>query len=193
MNKNIFYLLLVVVLLSGCGEDEDEDNGNSLSSTQGWHYPGRDCLACHNVDLSEDKHLLFAGTVYKNSAISNQDDIDNTCGGELLIEILDSAFNPVYNSKDYKDSSSSGYKGKGNIFILQRQLRLLGAGRYSVRITDVNGTTMAQSRATHQFTSQDYDINNPIDWNNRLSCNSCHVKGGSQDPLYIEINANLCE
>lgn len=193
--KKYTYILLfsLFIILSGCGEDDDYENNELASSVQGWHFQGRDCLACHNLDLSEDKHLLFAGTVYKNSNILNQDDINNTCGGELLIEILDNTFTPVYKSKDYKDDSSSGYKGKGNVFILQRQLRLLAAGTYAIRITDINGTTMAQSKLTHKFTSQDYDINNPVDWDNRLSCNSCHIKGGNQDPLYIEINANLCK
>ena len=195
MKKSIFYLLFgVVLILSGCGEDEGSEDGevSTTSATQGWHFQGRDCLACHNIDLGESKHLLFGGTIYKDSSVVNQDDINSVCGGELLVDILDSSFNPVYSSKDYKDSSSSGYKGKGNIFILQRKLRLISAGTYSVRITDANGTIMAVSNNTHKFTSQDYDINNPIDWNNRLSCNSCHSKSGPQDPLYIQVNKNLC-
>jgi len=193
MQKYIYTLLFAsLFLLSGCGEDEASED-SVATAAQGWHYPGRDCLACHNLDLGVDKHLLLAGTVYKDSNVTNQDDINNVCGGELLVEILDSSFNPVYNSKEFKDSSSSGYNGKGNIFILQRKLRLLSAGTYALRITDANGTIMAVSNSSHKFTSQDYDINSPADWDNRLSCNSCHRVGGATDPLYIQVNKTLCQ
>ena len=188
------FLLASLLLLSGCGEDEgSEDEGGTVdSASQGWHYPGRDCLACHNSDLGESKHLLVAGTVYRDQNVVNQDDIANVCGGELIINFLDSNSNVVYSSNDYKDSNSKGYKGKGNIFILQRTLRLLTAGTYRAQITDTSGTQMAISGLSHSFTSQDYDINNPTDSGNRLSCNACHIKGGSQAPLYIQ-DATLCK
>jgi len=196
MKIYIFYLLFgVVLLLSGCGEDEgsEDDELTSSSVTQGWHFQGRDCLACHNVDLAEERHLLFGGSVYKDANIINQDDINNTCGGELLVKFLDTTTGAtLYNSKNYKAVNSPGYNAKGNIFILQRELRLLSAGAYYIQITDANGSIMAASGA-HQFTSQDYNIHNPVDFNNRLSCNSCHIKGGIQSPLYIQVNKNLCK
>jgi len=190
MHKYIYIILFSSLLfLTGCSED---DEGDSLS--QGWHYPGRDCLACHNVDLGEDKHLLFAGTVYKYDSVIDTDNVDNLCGGELFVEFLDSSYNLALSSKDYKDSTSPGYNGKGNIFILQRELRLLSAQNYTMRITNVDGLTMAQSLSnSHTFTSQDYDINLPGDWNNRLSCNSCHRVGGVTKPLSASLNVDLCK
>ena len=196
MQKYIYSLLLVsLFLLSGCeGEEGENESGEESATAQGWHFQGRDCLACHNFDLAVDKHLLFGGTVYKDTHVTNQDDINNVCGGELLVNFLDATTNAlVYSSKDYKDSSSKGYKGKGNIFVLQRRLRLMTAGTYRVQITDVNGNVMAVSGPSHKLTSQDYDINNSDDDNNRLSCNSCHVRGGKTDPLFVQANQNLCQ
>ena len=192
MKRNIYFLLALfsTLILSGCGEDEGSE---STASTQGWHFQGRDCLACHNVDLGEDKHLLYAGTFYRDANVSNQDDLNSVCGGKFVVNLLDSSFNVVYSSKDYEDSNSKGYNGKGNLFVLQRKLRLLSAGTYHAQITDANGTVMAVSGYDHFFTSQDYDINNPADNLNRLSCNACHVKGGAQDPLYAQANKNLCQ
>jgi len=199
MKRNFLYSILVIALtftLSGCGEDEEEGSSSTAAVTQGWHFPGRDCLACHNVDLNPDKHLLFGGTLYKSSTVTNQDDLNNVCGGDFVINFLDTAFQPVYSSKNYIDTNSKGNKGKGNLFILQRKLRLLTAGSYYVQVTDVNGSVMAvTSGATHKFTSQDYDINNPVDFGNRLACNSCHINGGSQAPLFVNslANLNLCK
>lgn len=194
MKIKIYFLLLLVTTLifSGCGEDGGDE---SISTTvQGWHFQGRDCLACHNVDLNPDKHLLFAGTLYKDKNISNQDDLNNVCGGEFIVNFLDSSFSTVYSSNDYIDSNSDGYDAKGNIFILQRKLRLITAGDYYVQITDTNGSVMAVTNgATHSFTSGDYDIDNPADFSNRLSCNSCHSNSGVQDPLYVQVNKNLCK
>ena len=188
-------LFLLAFILNGCGEDEGGEEGDSTtaSSKQGWHFQGRDCQACHNVDLGSDKHLLIGGTLYKSSTVSNQDDIANTCGGEYLVKFLDNNGNTIYNSNDYKDVNSKGYKGKGNIFILQRKLRLLSAGTYYAQITDPNNSVMAISGYSHSFTSQDYDMNNPSDYANRLSCNSCHRNGGPQAPLYVQQNQSLCK
>jgi len=192
--RDILILLLLtmgVLTFSGCGEDDE--GITSSSSTQGWHFQGRDCLACHNQDLKEDKHLLFAGTVYKDKDVINQDDENNSCGGELLVNFLDKDFNAVYSSKDYKAEGSTGYNGKGNIFILQRELRLLSADTYSIQITSADGVILAASNFSHKFSSADYDANTNVDFNNRISCNACHIKGGSTSPLYVQVNSNLCK
>ena len=194
MKKRFLTLLLLscTLILSGCGEDEGEEG--VATQEQGWHFQGRDCLACHNSDLNEDKHLLFGGTLYKDANVTNQDDLNNICGGEFVINFLDGGFNTIYSSKDYIAQGSDGYKAKGNLFILQRELRLISAGNYYVQITDANGTVMAVTNgATHSFTSQDYDINNPADFANRLSCNACHIQGGAQAPLFVQANKNLCQ
>ena len=194
MKRIFLYTILALALtftLSGCGEDEGGET--TATVTQGWHFPGRDCLACHNVDLNPDKHLLFGGTLYKSSTVASQDDINNVCGGDFVINILDASFNLVESSKNYVDTNSNGSKGKGNLFILQRKLRLLSAGSYYVQVTDINGSVMAVTNgASHNFSSQDYDINNPADFGNRLSCNSCHINGGTQPPLFVQANLNLC-
>ena len=197
MKEKLLLLFLTIGLLtfSGCGEDDDDDYGTSVasSSLQGWHFQGRDCLACHNQDLEEPKHLLFAGTLYKDKDVIDQDDENNACGGELIVNFLDKDFNTVYSSKDYKAEGSSGYNGKGNIFILQRELRLLSAGTYSIQITSVDGAVMAASNYSHSFTSSDYDADKNVDFENRISCNACHIKGGSTAPLFVQVNSNLCK
>lgn len=194
MKKRLLLLLITTSLItfSGCGEDEDGDDTTSTPA-QGWHFQGRDCLACHNQDLNEDKHLLFGGTVYKDKDVNNQDDENNACGGDLIVNFLDADFNVMYSSKDYKAEGSSGYNAKGNVFILKRELVLIGAQTYSIQITSENGVVMAASEYTHSFTSQDYDVDKNVDFENRISCNACHIKGGAQSPIYIQANKELCK
>ena len=200
MKKSLNFLLIstMMIFMVGCGEDESGEETTATSSSevvQGWHFQGRDCLACHNVDLQESKHLVFGGTLYKEKVVSNQDDLNNVCGGDFIINYLDNNSNVVYSSKDYIDVNSKGDKGKGNLFILKRELALISAGSYTIEVTTQDGTTMAKSGPTHNFTSQDYDINNPQDTNNRVSCNACHINGGEQPPLYVNFTANntLCQ
>ncbi|WP_428738314.1 hypothetical protein [Sulfurimonas sp.] len=186
----LFTLITMFLTFSGCGE---EGTNTSATAEQGWHFQGRDCLACHNIDLGDDKHLLFGGTLYKNESVSNQDDLTNVCGGKFVINFLDSSFNTIYSSTDYEVSDSKGYKAKGNLFVLQRMLPRIASGSYYVQITDENGTVMAVSQsASHLYTSADYDINNPDDLNNRLVCNACHSNNGIQSPIYVQANVNLC-
>lgn len=183
-------LLASLLFLSGCG---DEDEENITTTAQGWHNQGRDCLACHNVDLNPDKHLLYGGTLYKSANVPDQNDLNNMCGGDLVVNLFNTTTgNLDYSSNDYNASGSKGYLGKGNIFILQRELRLLSAGSYNIQITTQNGTQLAIGGG-HTFSSQDYDIAKPVDYGNRLSCNSCHSNSGPQAPLYVEINSNLCQ
>jgi len=199
MRKNIFYLLLLstTLILSGCGEDEG-DESNTTATTQGWHFQGRDCLACHNVNLQDDKNLLVAGTVYKTDAVTEQDNTNEMCGGNLRINFYDSA-NPaylLYSSNDYVDANSKGYQGKGNVFILNRMLGIISLGNYYIEIADKNNTALT-SKVWHSFSAQPYDVNNPIDYANRVSCNACHSPSASapQKPIYVDIlaNINLCE
>ena len=198
MKKTLNFLLIptMMMFMVGCGEDgSSEATTSSTAVVQGWHFQGRDCLACHNVDLQEPKHLVFGGTLYKNNGVSNQDDLNNVCGGDFVINFLDNNSNIVYSSKDYIDANSKGNKGKGNLFILKRELALISAGSYTIEVTTQNGATMAKSGPTHNFTSQDYDINNPQDTNNVVSCNACHSNSGTQSPLYVNFTANniLCQ
>ena len=178
--------------MSGCGEEE----GEGTSTTQGWHFQGRDCLACHNVDLGNEKHLLFGGTLYKSDTITNQDDTNNMCGGDLIVNFIDTNGSVIYSSKDYKVADSKGYKAKGNLFILKRALNVLSPGSYYVQVTDTNGSVLAvTSSASHQFDGQNYDINNRSNSSNRVACNACHSNTGSQKPLYVNntANLNLCQ
>ena len=173
---------------SGC----EEEKVSSLSG-QGWHFQGRDCLACHNQDLKEDKHLLFAGTVYKERNVVNQDDEKSACGGDLIVNFLDDNANIIFSSKDNKTEGSAGYNAKGNIFILQRTLSLIPAQTYSVQIASADGIALATSNYSHNFSSQEYDANKNVDYNNRISCNACHIKDGDTGPLYIQKNNHLCK
>ena len=200
MKKKMIFLFIVALslILSGCGNDEGSGASESnTTATQGWHFQGRDCLACHNVDLATEEHLLIGGTLYKNQSVQNQDDLNETCGGEIVVNFYDNPFAtvPSYSSSDYKDVNSKGYKGKGNLFILQRKLGLISAGDYYIELATTNGDVLAD-RYLHKFSSQSYDINNPIDWTNRVSCNACHSsqKNAPAYPLYVKTSAvSLCK
>ena len=184
-------VLFMLIGFLGC-EDEDGEE-DSASTTQGWHFQGRDCLACHNVDLQGEKHLIVGGTLFKIANVTDQDNLDNSCGSEeLVINFLDSSFNLIDSSRSYSDSSSNGYKGKGNLFILARTMDTL-VGDYYVQITTQNGNELAQSSGLHRFTDTPYDITNSADNANRRSCNACHLQGGQTSPLYVQRNPQLCE
>ena len=201
--KKYLLLLLSLSVLVGCGGEEggegEEEGGTTSVQSQGWHFQGRNCLGCHNVDLKPERHLLMAGTVFKSSTASNPEDMSQVCGGELYIQLLDSFYNVIYDSRNYKDPNSKGYKGKGNVFILKRLLPDVTSGGYYVRIIDSNGTTLAQSTTQHTFTSIfGFDPRgNPTDPSNRFSCNACHKypnpQGGAPGFIYPQINSNLCK
>jgi len=198
MKKSLFYILAfgIIMLIAGCGDDSSENEADSTTArtAQGWHFQGRDCLACHNVDLQDQKNLLFGGTVYKDSTVTNKDDLNNVCGGDLIVNFIDSStIATTYSSTNYVDPNSKGNKGKGNIFILKRLLSS-SYGSFYIQITDKNGTVLATSTTPHNFNAQTYDINHPLDLNNRISCNACHTEGGvGLHPLYTQINKNLCQ
>ena len=200
--KVLFAICWTVIGIIGCGgeggEGGEESGSVSLVQTQGWHFQGRNCLGCHNVDLKPERHLLMAGTVFKSSNASNPDDTNQACGGELYIQLLDSSYNIIYDSRNYKDPNSKGYKGKGNVFFLKRTLSYLN-GDYYVRIIDKDGTTLAQSSTLHKFADfYSFDPRkNPADANNRFSCNACHKypnpQGGAPGFIYPQFNSNLCK
>ncbi len=193
MKKTIqhLFLILIIIFMSAC--EAEEGNNSAATTVKGWHFQGRDCLACHNVDLNENKHLIVGGTLYKSSNISNEDDLNNVCGGNLVVKFLDANFNTVYSSKDYEDVNSKGYKAKGNLFILSRTHFPLSAETFHVQIEDKNGTVFAVSNFTHNFTTDDYDINNRQNRSNRISCNACHIKGGFTSVLYAQLHQNQCK
>ncbi|MDQ7043168.1 MAG: hypothetical protein Q9M34_06500, partial [Sulfurimonas sp.] len=98
----------------------------------------------------------------------------------------------LYESKKYVDPNSKGNRGKGNIFILQRMLGSVNANNYLIEITDKNGTVLTTK--LHNFSGGTYDINNPQDGSNRISCNACHSKDGGVTPIFVDFNKqNLCQ
>ncbi len=198
--KRYIPLALLLSILVGCGGEEGGEGETTGLQSQGWHFQGRNCLGCHNVDLQPQRHLLMAGTVFKSATANNPDDMSQVCGGELYIQLLDSSpsRNVVFDSRNYRDPNSKGYKGKGNVFILKRLLSDISGGYY-VRIIDSNGTTLAQSTTQHTFTSIfGFDPRgNPTDPSNRFSCNACHKypnpQGGAPGFIYPQFNSNLCK
>ncbi len=194
----LFVLLNAALLLSGCSEDGGEEGDSPTAVVQGWHFQGRDCLACHNVDLGENRHLLIGGTLYKSQYVTaqEQDNLDKMCGGNLVINFYDvnSPTNLIYSSKTYEDTASKGYKAKGNLFILQRKLALISQGDYFVEITDANGNILS-TKYRHSFSAQPYDSNNPQDNTNALSCNACHSTTAHSKayPIYVDTNTSYCQ
>jgi len=200
MKKTLNYILIpaMMIFMAGCGEDESGQGATTLSTkvVQGWHFQGRDCLACHNVDLQKSRHLVFGGTLYKDKNVSNQDDLKGVCGGDFIINYLDSTSATVYSSKDYIDTKSKGNKGKGNLYVLKRMSSLIQPGGYTIKVTTQDGTLMAISApGTHNFISQNYDINKSVDYQNRISCNACHRNNGATSPIFVNFTANktLCQ
>jgi len=182
-------VFLLGLALLGCSES------TNTNTTQGFHFQGRDCLACHNVDLSTEKHLFIGGSLFKDKNTADVNNLDTLCGGGLIVNFLTDNTNPssvVYSSKDFTDSNAKGSNGKGNVFVLKRKNTAV-QGDYFVQITDEKGTELAVSGGTHSFTNNSYDIANPTDTLNRYSCNSCHSQNGTTSPLYVKSNVNNCQ
>jgi len=178
-------ILLIATFFAGC------TGGTTTSNTQEFHFQGRDCLACHNVDLQKERNLFIGGTLFKDKSLADANDLSTVCGGELVLKFLDSSYNVVYSSKDYIDPNSKGSNGKGNLFILDRKVSAI-EGDFYMQITDKNANVLAISSTLHSFNGKAFDINNSIDYNNRHSCNSCHTQG-SVSPLYTQSNSNICK
>lgn len=175
--------LIVTLLISACGNED--------VSEAGWHFNGRDCLACHNSDLGEDKHLVIAGTLYKNKDLANTDELANVCDADLVFHFTDLSGNIVYSSASYTDLDSKGYRGGGNIFLLDRLFDENLNGTYHVRIAERTTNRVLAVGMNHPFSGAEYTPQNSQDDSNRLSCNACHTKAGSQNPLYVQFSANL--
>jgi len=195
-----FYTLIFFISLSffftGC-EDEEGEEGTT-TATSGWHFQGRDCQACHNVDLGVDKNLVVAGTLFKSATVANVDDLANSCNADMAIEFVDAGFNVVYSTASAYVANSNGINGQGNVFLLDRLYNSILNGTYTVRVVDrLSGSIMAQSLAPHAFSGAAYDITNADDDNNRLSCNACH-DGGLHNgivvaPLWTNVSNDLCK
>ncbi|MCD6260141.1 MAG: hypothetical protein J7J31_11135 [Helicobacteraceae bacterium] len=182
----IFKIILgsiAALFISACGSEE--------VSGVGWHFNGRDCLACHNSDLGEEKHLVIAGTLYKNKDVTDTDDLTNVCNADLVFHLTDLSGNIVYSSASYTDRDSKGYRGAGNIFLLDRLFDQNLNGTYHVRIAERTTNRVLAVGLNHPFSGVEYTPKNSQDDSNRLSCNACHGKAGTQDPLYVQFSANL--
>lgn len=182
--------IVCAMSIAACG-----GNGSDVTGTAvGWHFQGIDCLSCHNIDLSEEKRLTVAGTVFLSPVVGDTYDLSNVCNGPLRLQFLDFSLNVKYDSKDYEDPGSRGYKGKGNIFILKRKLASLN-GTYFIRILSEDGAQLAQSLTPHSFTAS-FDNLNPADLSNRFSCNACHSRNpssGAIGGIYAQDNVNKCQ
>ena len=179
--KIIIFLLLFGLFQNGCTED------NNLN-TQGLHFQGRNCIACHNNDLQEDRHLIIGGTLFKSPSNADGENLNTICNETLLINFLNENNRSIQYSS--KLSTSKGNKGKGNFFILEDENNQNITGSYIMQIikNDHNKTILADSlNQVHRFNDI---ITDSVDLNNRYSCNSCHTKGGLTKPLFP--NKNPC-
>lgn len=186
MKKEAVVTVLLGILLGGCGNSD-----TAPETTQGVHFQGRDCLACHNTDLSEDKHLYLGGTLFK-SASNNPDGLNNVCGGTLYVQFLNEAYEITYTTASDQDRNSSGRRGKGNFYVLKRDHTPI-AGAYYMQIINDKGVTLAQSNTLHQFNTDPYTPQSATDFSNRYSCNACHTDGGITAPLYTQFNPSQCQ
>jgi len=101
--------MIIIFSISGCGTDETSQGtvAKNGAVAQGWHNQGKDCMACHNYDLQDERHLLFGGTVYKKEDTTNLDDLTGVCGGDLNVNFWnDSRTKLMFSSKDYVDPNS---------------------------------------------------------------------------------------
>lgn len=182
-------VLMVTALLffSACSEEEGSE-GESSSAT-GFHFQGRDCLACHNVDLKSEKHLLIGGTLFKDQNVT--DALEKSCNAKLVVNFLDDNATKIFSSSDYVQSDERGSKGRGNIFVLEKNL--LASGDYIMQITDKNGNELAKSAGLHHFNAEAYSVDTSLNNSNQRSCNACHsMSSGIVSPLYAQQNQNLC-
>jgi hypothetical protein len=176
-------LIFVIFFLMGCQDYK-------APKEKGLHFQGRHCIACHNNDLQEEQQLFIGGTLFKQDNATNGEDLNTICNEDLLVNFVRQGI-VKYSSKV---STSKGSKGRGNFFILQREIgiekeALLGE-EFIMQITSTNGTILAQSTDFHEFNGLYFDATSNLEYDleNRYSCNSCHTKGGYQLPLYPNQN-----
>lgn len=187
--SNILLLISVSFWLIGC---EEEEGGEDVA---GLHFQGRDCLACHNSDLKSDKHLTIAGTLYKSHNIQKNDNLNDICGGTLYVRFIETTSGADYNASSYSavHQESNGIDGKGNLFVLKREISSIPSGNYAVQIWSEDGYLLAASKDAHPISNSDYSLSNSSDSANRLSCNACHKINGSALPLYVQQNLAKCQ
>ena len=178
-------LLSLLLLFSGCGSSEELENSVSV---KGSHFQGRDCVACHNLDLQQKRRLFVGGTLFKDKN-SSTESLDNTCSSDLVLNFLDANGTKIFSSEDY---DGKGLKGRGNLFLLER-LTPPSSGSYIMQITTKSGVELAKSLAPHTFNADNYTLSSAKSSENRRSCNACHNSvNGTQPPLYVQKNSNLC-
>ena len=170
---------LPILLFLGCSSEEETRVG-------GYHFQGKDCLLCHNVDLEESSHLAFGGTVF--SSVPTLDTINTKavyCNKPLFVQLLNDLNNSVqYDSRDNNKVGDPGFKAEGNIF----SKTAIPAGSYLVKVIDLNGTEVLSSVdeiAVHDFGGH-FNPDAPNDNANRYSCNACHKINGSASPLVAQ-------
>jgi len=157
--KYMLFLVTVVFFLGGCGDDSDP-------IATGVHFQGRDCLSCHNKDLTPNSHLSIGGTVYR-SATSDKNNLNATCTERLYVNFGGT----VGSTKDAVPATSSGWLGRGNIFALIVNMPV-ESGSYVLQITREDGTVLKTSTSHPMLTG--FNTSDPQDLNNRYSCNACH-------------------
>ena len=164
------------LFFAGCEEVGEVPASTAVTAAdRGFHFQGRDCLACHNYDLQQERHLVVAGTVFKRSSVSDVDDLTNSCNADLVINFTDGGGNIVYSTADYYDPDSKGYKGQGNLFLLDRLFNTTLNGTYNLMIVEKSsGLTLALG-PDHEFSG------------------ACHHNGGKTAPIYVQTNLNLCQ
>jgi len=186
--KSTILILFFSIIFIGCGSGSSNPSGTDTS----YHFQGRDCLSCHNVDLQENSHLTIGGTIYKNSDVNNSDDLDQVCETSMKILLTDTLDNVIIDSSQTQAKNSPGLLGKGNFFILKKDIPSI-TGRYIVKIVNEQNKLITSS-LVHSFKSE-FNESNPTDSSNRYSCNSCHnnpAKGGAPGRLYA-YNNSLCK
>ncbi len=211
----VLAVFVVALLLLSCGGGTTSSSSNLSVSSFGWHFQGRNCLACHNVDLSKNlRQLIIGGTVYKNFNVSNPDDPNQVCKTKLAIWLT---VGPCVGGNTVVDTTNStylnnisntrGYSGSGNIFILRRGgITDIPKGSYTVCLLAYDSKTknwilIAQSKNnSHSFDIgiNNYDPrNNPVDSLNRYSCNACHTypnpKANAPGRIYANLNKFYCK
>ena len=186
MVKSTLLTIFFILLFSGCGGGENASNSNTS-----FHFQGRDCLSCHNIDLHESQNLTLGGTLYKSFDVNDSDNISEICNKKMNVHLVDDSGNIVIDTSLTQDKNSSGFFGTGNFFVLNRTLSSI-TGNYIVRIVDEQSNLLATSSLAHDFSSE-FNKDTPSDTFNRYSCNSCHnqpAQGGAPGRLFA--NKNLC-
>jgi len=191
MIKNIGKMLLAGAAVFGFFGCE----GDNQAQSDGSHFPGKDCLACHTSDLSSQKSLAMAGTLYQRHDVTDPQDLGTLCGGTLYLRLVDVASGEVYdiNASSSLHEATRGARGKGNLFVLSEELPTLTPGDYAVQIWSDNGYLLAASKDVHPFLGTAYSLSTPDASGNRVSCNACHRQDGSALPLYVQQNTNQCQ